>query len=215
MPINSLIERIHQELLPELKLESVDPHNPVIAHVVPEPWQLIGTGNYAAVVCHPSEPNWVVKVYAPGRPGWTEECEVYRRLGNHPSFSECAYSGEGFLVLKRLYGVTLYDCMHKGMLIPQRVIQDIDEALEFARSLGLNPHDVHGRNVMMADGRGVVADVSDFLHEEPCSAWEDLRRAYYWFYLPLFSRLRIRVPYVMLDGVRLVYRWFRRLCKRA
>jgi len=56
------------------------------------------------------------------------------------------------------------------------------------------PHDVHGRNVMMLSGRGLVVDVSDFLDEETCSKWNDLK-AYYWLYRPLFSPFRLRVPY--------------------
>lgn len=213
--LDSLIESIQHDLLPFLDIESIEPYNPVVVHAVPAPWHVLGTGNYAAVLTHPSYADLVVKIYAPGRPGLPEECEVYRRLGSHPAFSECFYAGEGFLVLKRLYGVTLYDCLHKGIRIPKQVIRDIDQALEYARSQGLHPHDVHGRNVMLYEGRGLVADVSDFLHEEACSAWDDLKKAYYWLYLPLFSRLRMPMPYVVLDGVRATYRLLRRLMRRA
>lgn len=212
--MNRLIESIHQELLPGLRIESLDPHNPVVVHQVSTPWQLLGAGNYAAVFYHPSYPDQVVKIYAPGRPGWAEELEVYRRLGSHPAFSECLHAGEDFLVLKRLYGVTLYDCMHLGRRIPKQVIKDIDRALDYARGRGLHPHDVHGRNVMMHEGRGLVVDVSDFLHKEPCSAWDDLKKAYYWLYLPFFSPLRLRMPYFVLDIVRKIYRRFRRLFRR-
>jgi hypothetical protein len=213
--LDALIHRIDQELLPELDLESVEPHNPVVAHRVPQPWQLLGTGNYAAVLCHPTFPDQVVKVYAPGRPGLPDEQEVYRRLGSHPGFSECFAAGDNFLVLKRLYGTTLYDCLHQGKLIPKRVIQDIDLALAYARSRGLHPHDVHGRNVMMWNDRGIVADVSDFLQDEACSAWDDLKTAYYWIYRPLIAPLRLRSPYVLLDWVRASYRGFRRLFRRG
>ena len=204
--MNRLIESVHQELLPDLRIESVTPHDPVKVHKLPSPWQVLGTGNYAAVVYHPDYPLVVVKIYAPGRPGFEEEREVYRRLGSHPAFSECLYAGEGFLVLKRLQGVTLYDCLHLGLRIPERVIRDIDQALDYARGRGLHPHDVHGRNVMMLEGRGLVVDISDFLDEETCSKWNNLKRAYYWLYLPLFSPLRLRVPYFALDIVRTSYR---------
>ncbi|MCX7595468.1 MAG: serine/threonine protein kinase [Fischerella sp.] len=206
LPSVGLIESVYQELLPELRLESIDPHDPVEVHHIPHPWRLIGRGNYAAVVYHPDYPNQVVKIYAPGRPGFEEEVEVYHRLGSHPAFSECLYVGEGFLILKRLYGMTLYDCLSLGVRIPKQVIQDIDQALEYARGRGLYPHDVHGRNVMMQEGRGLVVDVSDFLHEEACSKWNDLKRAYYWLYRPLISPLRLRVPYFILDIVRKSYR---------
>ncbi|MDJ0536786.1 MAG: serine/threonine protein kinase [Xenococcaceae cyanobacterium MO_207.B15] len=208
--LKRLIDIIHQELIPNLKIESIEPYNPVVVHQVPEPWQILGTGNYAGVFYHSDYSDLVVKVYADGRLGWKEELEVYRRLGSHPAFSECFYAENNFLVLKRLYGITLYDCMNKGLKIPRRVIEDIDLALEYASRRGLHPHDVHGRNVMMLKGRGLVVDVSDFLKQEPCLAWKDLKKAYYWLYLPLFSWHRLRLPYFVLDLVRTTYRLFRR-----
>lgn len=212
--MKQLIEHIHCHLLPGLSIESIDPHDPVVAHRVPAPWRLLGTGNYAAVFYHPDFPEQVVKVYAPGRPGWTEEVEVYRRLGVHPAFSQCFHAEPGFLVLKRLHGVTLYDCLPRGIRIPSQVIRDIDAALNYARKQGLYPHDVHGKNVMMQGGRGLVVDVSDFLREESCAAWDDLKKAYYWFYRPFLAPLRIRVPYFLLNGVRGGYRQFRRWSRR-
>ncbi len=209
--MNPLLENVNQILLPEVKVESLDPHNPVVVHYVPPPWQVLGTGNYAAVFCHPDFPEQVVKVYAPGRPGCQEEIQVYHRLGLHPAFSQLLYAGEGFLVLKRLYGTTLYNAMHLGVPIPKQVIEDIDDALHYVRQRGLFPHDVHGRNVMMQDGRGLVVDVSDFLHQEACSAWDDLKKAYYWLYRPFLCPLRLRVPYFILDLVRAGYRLWRRL----
>jgi hypothetical protein len=212
--INQLIESVHQELLPNLQIESVDPHDPVEVRHLPKPWKLLGRGNYAAVVYHPEYPDQVVKIYAPGRPGFFEELEVYRRLGSHPAFSECLYAKQGFLILKRLYGVTLYDCIQRGVRIPKQVIQDIDQALDYARKRGLYPHDVHGRNVMMYQGRGLVVDISDFLHKETCSKWDNLKKGYYWLYRPILSPLRIRIPYFVLDVVRKSYRFFSRLTSR-
>jgi hypothetical protein len=206
--LNRLIESVHTELLPKLKIESVDPHNPVKIHQLPAPWQAIGTGNYAAVVYHSDCPELVVKIYAPGRPGFEEEVEVYRRLGSHPAFSECLYAKEGLLILKRLHGVTLYDCIQCGVRIPKQVIQDIDQALDYARGRGLYPHDVHGRNVMMHEGRGLVVDISDFLHEESCNKWNNLKKAYYCLYRPLLSPLGLRLSSSTLDGVRSTYRFF-------
>ncbi|PMB01033.1 serine/threonine protein kinase [Fischerella thermalis CCMEE 5268] len=209
--IDQFIETVHQELIPKLQIESIDPHDPVKISYLPHPWQRLGAGNYAAVVYHPDYPNWVVKIYAPGRPGFEEEVEVYRRIGSHPAFSECLYATGGFLILKRLHGVTLYDCIHRGLRIPKQVIRDIDEALEYARRRGLYPHDVHGRNVMMHHGRGLVVDISDFLQAEKCSKWNNLKRAYYWLYLPIFSPLRLRLPYFVLDIVRKSYRFLGKL----
>lgn len=207
----SLAERIERDLLPALRVESIDPNDPVVAHHVPAPWQLLGGGNYAVVLAHPRHPELVVKVYAPGRPGFEAEVEVYRRLGHHPAYSHCLHAADGYLVLRRLHGVTLYDSVHRGLPIPETVVRDIDEALAYARERGLHPHDVHGRNVMMQDGRGLVVDVSDFLEREDCSKWRDLKAAYYRIYRPLFMPLRLRVPYAVLDVVRAGYRFFRRV----
>jgi hypothetical protein len=206
LPLKELLESIYQQLLPSLQIVSVNPRNPIHVSYLPQPWRLLGKGNYAAVVYHPNHPECVVKIYAPGRPGYQEEVEVYRRLGSHPAFSECFYAKDDFLILKRLYGTTLYDSMHLGLPIPKQVIRDINEALDYAQSRGLYPHDVHGRNVMMHQGRGLVVDISDFLEQEPCSKWNDLKKAYYWLYLPILYPLRLRVPYFALDMLRKFYR---------
>jgi len=208
--VRALTGQIHRELLPALRIESTSPNDPVVVHHAPSPWRVLGRGNYAAVLSHPDSPELVVKVYAPGRPGFEAEREVYRRLGEHPAFSACLYAEDGVLVLRRLHGVTLYDAVHRGLPIPGQVIRDIDQALDYARSRGLHPHDVHGRNVMMQDGRGLVVDVSDFLKEEECTKWEDLKRAYHRVYRPVFMRLGVRVPYFVLDFVRQGYRLYRR-----
>jgi len=208
--LNRLVETIHQSLLPGLRVASMTPHNPVVVQQLPSPWQVLGAGNYAAVMAHPEFPEQVVKVYAPGRPGHREEVEVYRRLGIHPAYSQCLFAGDHFLVLRRLRGVTLYDCLHRGLTIPIQVIRDVDAALDYAQERGLHPHDVHGRNVMMNNRRGLVVDVSDFLDQEPCNAWRDLRRAYFWVYRPIILPLRLKAPYWLLDWVRAAYRKVRR-----
>lgn len=213
-----LSDRVEREFLPQLELRSKSPYDPVVVGQYPYPWKLLGAGNYAAVFYHPNYPDCVVKVYAPGRPGLEQEVEVYRRLGQHPAFSQCLYQGKNFLILKRLEGVTLWEAMHRGIPIPPRIIKEVDRALNDVRALGLNPHDIHGKNVMLTrTGHGAVVDVSDFLHPDYCSAWDDLKRAYRWIYRPILLPLRIRAPYWLLDEVRATYRklkqWRRQLRK--
>lgn len=212
--LERLVDIIYSTLLPYARLESVRPHNPIVVDHVPLPWQLLGTGNYAAVFAHPDYPDLVIKVYAPGRPGFEDETEVYRRIGSHPAFSQCFYARDNFLVLKCLKGVTLYNCLHLGLRIPKQIIFDIDQALDYARSRGLRPHDVHGKNVMMHNGRGLVVDISDFLREGSGSAWDDLKLAYYWVYRPFLSPLNVRVSLTLLNLSRGVYRFIRVLLKR-
>jgi hypothetical protein len=86
-----LLECIENQLLPELVVRSLDPHDPVRLLNLPRPWTKLGCGNYAAVLHHPER---VVKVDAPGRLGLAQEVEVYRRIGSHPAFSQCFHAGD-------------------------------------------------------------------------------------------------------------------------
>lgn len=204
------VQAIVVELLPNLQVESQHPFDPIVVHAVPSPWQVLGAGNYAVVLTHPGWPDLVAKVYAPGRPGIAEEAEVYRRLGRHPAYSELLYAADDFLILRRLRGTNLWECLRRGIPIPEQVIRDIDDALAQARALGLHPHDVHAKNVMMLDGRGLVVDISDFLKEESCSKWEDLKKAYYRFYLPYLFRHPVPIPHLLLTLTRKGYRLYSR-----
>ncbi|MFG6095787.1 serine/threonine protein kinase [Leptothoe sp. ISB3NOV94-8A] len=212
--IKTLVAMIEQELRPQVSLKSIRPHDPIEVKHIPAPWQLLGTGNYAAVFTHPDYADLAVKIYAPDRPGFEDEAEVYRRIGIHPAFSQCFYARDNFLVLKCLEGITLYNCLHQGRRIPKQVILDIDQALDYARSRGLRPHDVHGKNVMIQQGRGLVVDISDFLRAGSGLAWDDLKTFYYWVYRPFLSPLRVRIPLALLDISRGVYRFLRVLLKR-
>ncbi|ANE46636.1 serine/threonine protein kinase [Paenibacillus swuensis] len=207
---DELIESVERELLPLLKVESIHPHEPVIIKFHPEGWEVLGTGNYAAVIAHRDNPEMVIKVYAEGRPGLADEVEVYRRLGNHPAFSTCYHSSDSYLIMKRMRGITLYNCVIKGIRIPRQAIQDIDEALYYARSRGLCPHDIHGKNVMLYEGRGKVLDVSDFLKEEYCRMWDDLKKGYDKYYEPFLHRFPMPIPGFMMDWVRRGYRLYKK-----
>ncbi|WP_410511920.1 serine/threonine protein kinase [Paenibacillus sp. BR2-3] len=207
--MEKLQELVTGDLLRNLSIESVDPKEPVKVNRVPKPWVLLGAGNYAAVFFHPEYADCAVKVYAPGRPGQQEEAEVYRRLGHHSAYSECYYVGPDFLILKRLRGVTVYDCLKRGIPISDQAIRDIDGALEYASSRGLRPHDIHAKNLMIQDGRGLIVDVSDFLKEKDYSMWDDFKRVYYRLYQPVASRWLFPVPGPVLETVRKGYQLWR------
>jgi hypothetical protein len=206
---------VRETLLRGLALESPAPGSPVVIMRLPAGWHVLGAGNYAGVFAHPMADGAAVKVYAPGRPGWEDEKDVYGMLGEHPAFSFCYYAenwnGIRYLILKRLRGITLYDCLKKGIPVPVGVIEEIDRALDYARSKGLHPHDVHAKNVMMQDGSGLVVDISDFLKREDCTMWDDLKKAYRRFYLPFLSKHPKPMPEWVLNGVRKGYRLYREL----
>lgn len=210
------IRLIEDTLLPDVRLESVDPFNPIVVHHTPSGWTLLGSGNYAAVFEHPYLPGKVVKIYASGRPGWQEECEVYEKLGVHPAYSTLYAAGvqneQRYLILKKLEGRTFYNCLRHGTYIPEKAVRDVENALDYARSRGLNPKDVHGKNVMLQNGRGLVVDVSDFLQAGPCVMWKDLKKAYFKIYKPVMPKRAIPMPDWTMDAIRFFYR---RLRKKA
>jgi len=204
-------ESILQTFLREVRLESPSPFDPVVVHYTPPPWELVGTGNYAGVFSHPDYPDVVVKLYAPGREGIEQEKEVYRKLGETDVFPVCYQEGENYLVIKRMRGISLFDCVRFGIPIPPEVIEEVEQALADARKRGLFPQDVHGKNVLMYQGHANVIDVSDYLNEKYDTKWRDLRKAYYKFYLPFLKDRRWKVPLFLLDGVRKTYRLFKKL----
>ncbi len=203
--------QLARKLNKEIMIESQSPFDPVCPVNTPHPWQMLGCGNYAAVFSHPDHPDYVVKIYGRDEHELLEEKKVYDRLGTHPGFSVCYYSEQRFLILKRIEGMTLYDCVHKGVKIHENVIYDIDEAVRHARDKGLFPNDVHGKNVMISNNRGIIVDVSDFSRYETCRKWKDLRRAYFTIYKKTLYHFPIKIPYFVLNGVRIGYRYYRKL----
>ncbi|KZE69464.1 serine/threonine protein kinase [Fictibacillus phosphorivorans] len=203
--------QLARQLNKEIMIESKSPYDPVCPVHTPHPWQMIGCGNYAAVFVHPDYPHYVVKIYGRDEHGLLEEKKVYERLGTHPSFSICYYTESRYLILKRIQGVTLYDCVHKGIKIPEHIIYDIDEALRYARRKGLKPSDVHGKNVMISGNKGIIVDVSDFYKMEDCRKWKDLRKAYFTFYKKTLYHFPVKIPYFVLNGIRVGYRYYRML----
>ncbi|SFC50632.1 serine/threonine protein kinase [Bacillus sp. OV322] len=214
MKNNDFTYIVENELLGQVKIERIKPHDPLIVKNIPLGWKCIGTGNYAAVFVHKSEPKLVVKVVLDDSSALEKEARVYQQLGEHPAYSKLIHKGGRYLILKRLEGITLYDAIIKGIRIPERVIKDINEALVYAVKRGLNPYDVHGKNVMMKHGRGYVVDISDFHKKGKDEKWNDLVKAYYKFYIKTLYRMPVKIPSIVLDFVRHSYRIYKkiRLC---
>ncbi|WP_051279011.1 hypothetical protein [Chitinilyticum aquatile] len=213
--IGHFIALVESALLPHWQLQSTDEHEPVEVAALPAPWQLLGCGNYAAVVCHPDHPGLVVKRYAPGRPGLAEEAGVYARLGDHPAYSAALHVGADYLILRRIYGKTLWQCCLDGTPITRQCIADIDAAMAWAAERQLNPHDVHAKNVMQHEGRGYIVDISDFYKTGPCQRWSDFRKVYDYLYAPLLLDDPVPLPLWLMNGLRRCYRKLRKILAQA
>lgn len=213
MNIEKYIKLIGNELLPYIQLSTDGPFDPIIVKNSSNTWKTIGSGNYAGVFLHQSNPKWVVKVYGRKPEDLKKEVEVYKKLGNHNSFSSLIDYGDNYLILKRIDGINLFDAVVRGRQIPESVIQDVDEGIAYARSAGLNPFDVHGKNVVMSDGRGYIVDVSDFYKQGKCRKWDDLKKAYYKIYLPFIYKFHPPIPFFIVNSVRKGYRLYQKIKK--
>jgi hypothetical protein len=213
MNIEKYITLIGNELLPNIQLSTEDPFDPIIVRNFSNTWKTIGSGNYAGVFLHQSNPNWVVKVYGRKPEDLKKEVDVYKKLGKHESFSSLIDYGDNYLILRRIDGMNLFDAVVKGIRIPESVIRDVDEGIAYARSVGLNPFDVHGKNVVMSNGRGYIVDVSDFYKQGKCRKWDDLKKAYYKIYLPLINKYHPPIPFFIVNSVRRGYRLYRKIKK--
>ncbi|MGZ4161756.1 MAG: serine/threonine protein kinase [Neobacillus sp.] len=213
MQIDDYLHLVERELLPQIQLTALSPFNPILVINGSNSWKTIGSGNYAGVFAHDSNPEWVVKVYGRNPEELKKEIDVYKRLGYHESYSSLYAYGENYLVLKRLEGITLFDAVVKGKPIPETVIEDIEAGLAYARLVGLNPYDVHGKNVVMYKGRGYIVDVSDFYKQGFCRKWHDLKKAYYKIYRPFIYKHHPPIPFFIVEGVRKGYRLYRNIIK--
>ncbi|MGG5252868.1 serine/threonine protein kinase [Neobacillus sp. SM06] len=210
MELNEYLHEVETELLMQIDLYSENPFDPIVVRNHSTKWKTIGNGNYAAVFVHEAKPEWVVKVYGRNPEELQKEVSVYEKLGNHKSFSRLYAYGERYLILKRLEGITLFNALIRGVKIPESVIRDVDHGLAYARSVGLNPYDIHGKNVVMNNGRGYIVDVSDFYKSGYDSKWNDLKKAYYRIYKPFIRKWHPPIPFVVVDGIRRGYRFYKR-----
>ncbi|WP_254853997.1 serine/threonine protein kinase [Halobacillus salinus] len=185
-------------------VEQVHFHNEKVIHY-PDSLEWIGQGRSAVAFRH-CETGRVVKVFYPSyRTVATVEADVYTRLSTHELFPEVYEAGDGYIVLEYVTGRTLYDCLVEGVPITEEMIHEVDRALGFARSQGLNPSDTHLKNIMLTeDGRIKVIDVARFFQEEECPHWDDLKKAYYTYYQrPYFPK---KYPRLFIECVIQLYR---------
>ncbi|WP_308640061.1 protein kinase family protein [Paenibacillus silvisoli] len=195
-----------EEALKDIEVVGHDNNKPVSVIGLSEELRCIGIGTDAAVFYHPNTPNYAYKVYSPQSIEKKEvEAGIYKRLEGSPYFPHCYGTGPNYLVLSFEQGITLYDCLLHGIPVSEQVMQDVEDAREFVRGLGLNPRDIHLKNVLLQEGRGKVLDVSEYIKEGNDSRWEHLVWTYNHFY-PLISG--VQVPLWILETIT---NWYNRI----
>ncbi|RIW38294.1 serine/threonine protein kinase [Bacillus salacetis] len=164
---------------------------------------LIGTGTDAAVFRSMHHPHLAFKLYAEEKQEKKAvEEEVYDRLGDSPYFSKKMGSGENFLVMSFIEGTTLYDCLLQGITIPPEVIQEVEKARDHIRSCGLNPRDMHLKNILYHSGEVKIIDVSEYVQPGNDLRWEYLKKGYEQYYRFIAGK---PIPSWMVETVRT---WF-------
>ncbi|WP_416143589.1 serine/threonine protein kinase [Planococcus koreensis] len=195
----------------ELITVTENPDNePVTIEGAVDGFRCIGVGTDAAVFQSLSAPGYAFKIYAEGKKDKLEaEAEVYSRLGSSPYFSECYGATDRLLVLKFEEGLTLFDCLLQGVRVPEQVIKDVENARAYVREKGLNPRDIHLKNILLQDGRAKLLDVSEYIKPGNDFRWEHLYKAYREYYSLIDGK---PMPFWLLDTIR---KWYHHWTKIA
>lgn len=145
--------------------------------------QLIGIGTDGAVFRSLHAPQFAYKLYAADKLDRAKrEAAVYKIIDGSPYFPTCYAAYSNILVLSFEKGPTLYDCLLQGIPVPKEVIQEVEEARAFIRSKGLNPRDIHLKNIILQNGHAKLIDVSEYTVAGDDYRWEHLKRGYEQFY---------------------------------
>lgn len=167
--------------------------------------KLIGTGR-SAFVFRISNSSKAIKVFFPDFTYIAkEEAEIYKVLQDIPFFPTIFDSGLNYIVMDFIEGRTLFECVNQGIPITTNHIKEIDEALLLASSKGLNPSDIHLRNIFITSNNDIkLIDVARFRQTKNCTQWSDLKSAYLLYYRKrLFPK---KIPATIMNTVAFIYK---------
>ncbi len=189
--------------LSKISISSNPNNEPVSIHGSSDHLKCIGIGTDAAVFQSLENPAYAFKMYADDKIDKIQiEKKVYELLGDSPYFSTCFGGKDNYLVLSYEEGMTLYDCLLQGIPVPKQIMKDVDHAREYARQKGLNPRDIHLKNVFLQNGRAKIIDVSEYIQPGNDLRWEYLKKAYDQYYHLIEGR---PVPLRLMETIRKRY----------
>lgn len=194
---------IARDSLSQITVLAYENNEPVTIHGHSHELKCIGVGTDAAVFQSVYAPSYAFKVFAETAADKINiERKIYDRIGESPFFPACFDSTERYLVISYEKGTTLFDCILRGIHIPEQVIKDVDKACEDLRQKGLNPRDIHLKNILLYNGRAKILDVSEYLKPGNDFRWEHLKEAYERYYPHIDGR---PVPFWIVETVR---KWY-------
>jgi hypothetical protein len=187
----------------KLDIVSNEKNELVTVKEIPNELQCVGVGTDAVVVRSLDAPNYAFKVYSKDKLEKLEvEKLVYEKLGHSDFFPVYYGNGSNFLVISFEKGLTLYDCLLKGIHIPKQAIEDVDHAIAYAISRGLNPRDIHLKNILLYNGRAKLLDVSEYMKQGNDYRWHYLKQGYQENYHLIDGKA---IPFWIVETVR---KWY-------
>ncbi|WP_080875307.1 serine/threonine protein kinase [Oceanobacillus timonensis] len=170
--------------------------------------QLYGIGRSAAVFKIKKE-NRVIKIFYPQfKRTAMEEKQNYERLNGSNYYPAIYEAGVNYLVMDFMEGKTFFECLAKGIPLKPYHIKHVDNGLQYARSVGLNPSDIHLHNLILTNDDNVrIIDVARFSQEKICTQWDDLKCAYRQYYQrPFFPK---KVPKWVMHTISKLYQLYK------
>jgi hypothetical protein len=83
----------------------------------------------------------------------------------------------------------------------------VEQARAYARSVGLNPRDIHLKNVIYQDGHAKIIDVSEYLLPGDDGRWDLLVKGYHSLYFLIEGR---KVPRFLMELVKKGYEVYKK-----
>src|SRR5699024_8726954 len=186
-----------------IQVHSNPENEPVTISGSHESLKCIGVGTDAAVFQYLCAPFYAFKLYAKDKIYKLEaEKKVYDILGETSYFPTFVATYDNFLVVSYEEGTTLFDCLLQGIHIPEQVIKDVEDARVYVRDKGLNPRDIHLKNILLQNGRAKIIDISEYIHPGNDFRWEHLKKAYKEHYAVIDGK---SVPFWLMETVR---KWY-------
>lgn len=166
-------------------------------------FHLIHTDSNAVFLKHSQQPDVVYKVFKKESIHKLDsEYKIYQYLQESPYFPKCFGKGENYLVLSYEQGPTLYQCLERGIYIPEQVITDVDQAIAFAKKQGLYPQNIHLKNVLLQGQHAKIIDVSNYLSPNQDHQWDHVATGYDHIYPYIQGK---KIPSFLIDKMKRIY----------
>ncbi|MBV5319040.1 MAG: serine/threonine protein kinase [Desulfobulbaceae bacterium] len=194
---------IAEKELKKIKITSNGKNELVSVNTNSDTLECVGVGTDAAVFRFINNQKYAYKVFSDDKVDKIKlESAVYLKLGHSEYYPEFFGNGSNFLVISHEEGITLYDCLLKGIHIPKKIINDVDNARKHAFEKGLNPRDIHLKNIIFNEGRAKIIDVSEYMKPGNDKRWEYLKEGYHEYYHLIDGKA---LPHWIIETVR---KWY-------